>query len=151
MPSLPSCGVKHVCSRCLQRVMGPESLEGIPLLLRDPFPSSILTESLCFIIFVLVAWENSWHLATLPLVSPPNDIWETSAEIPYWCRVTTQIWVVLLIGCTAWEIWFHQSEAISSGSIAKFQLYSQAIVVVGIIMIIIIILLLLLLLLFIII
>ena len=45
-----------------------------------------------------IARENSWHLATLPLVSPPNDTWETSAEIPYcWC-VTTQFWVVLLIG-----------------------------------------------------
>jgi len=44
-----------------------------------------------------LAWENSRHLATLPLVSPPNDVWETSAEIPYWWRVTTQILVVLLI------------------------------------------------------
>ena len=23
-------------------------------------------------------------MATLPLVSPPNNVWETSAEIPYW-------------------------------------------------------------------
>ena len=45
-----------------------------------------------------IAWENSRHLATLPLVSPPNDVWETSAEIPYWWHVTSQIWVVLLIG-----------------------------------------------------
>ena len=37
---------------------------------------------------VTLAWENSRHLATLPLVSPPNDFWETSAEIPYWWRVT---------------------------------------------------------------
>ena len=37
----------------------------------------------------IIAWENSRHLATLPLVSPPNDVWETSAEIPYWWRVTT--------------------------------------------------------------
>ena len=41
-----------------------------------------------------------WHLATLPLVSPPNEVWETSAEIPYWWRATTQIWEVLLIGWT---------------------------------------------------
>ena len=33
-----------------------------------------------------------------PLVSPRNDVWGTSAEIPYWWRVTAQIWVVLLIG-----------------------------------------------------
>ena len=37
--------------------------------------------------------------------------WETSAEIPYWWRVSTQIWVVLLIGRAAQEIWFNQSEA----------------------------------------
>ena len=43
-----------------------------------------------------LACENSRQLATLPLVSPPNDFWETNAEIPYWWRVTTQIWVVLL-------------------------------------------------------
>ena len=45
-----------------------------------------------------IAWENNRHLATVPLVSPPNDVREMNAEIPYsWC-VTTKIWVVLLIG-----------------------------------------------------
>ena len=34
-----------------------------------------------------------------------TDVWETSAEILYWWRVITQIWVVLLIGRAAWEIW----------------------------------------------
>ena len=58
-----------------------------------------------------VAWENSRHLATLQLVSPPNDVWETSAEIPYWWRVTIKIWVMLLIGRATWEIWFNQSQA----------------------------------------
>ena len=48
-------------------------------------------------VVLAVAWENSQHLATLPLLSPPNDVWETRAEIPYWWRVTTQIWVVLLM------------------------------------------------------
>ena len=44
----------------------------------------------------MLAWENSRHLATLPLVvSPPNDVWEKNAEIPYWWRVTIQTWVVL--------------------------------------------------------
>ena len=61
----------------------------------------------------ILAWENSRHLATLPLVFSPNDVWETRAEIPYWWRLgsasdwlnqishaarpirsTTQIWVV---------------------------------------------------------
>ena len=30
-----------------------------------------------------LASENSRHLAMLPLVSPPNDVSEMSAEIPY--------------------------------------------------------------------
>ena len=29
--------------------------------------------------------------ATVQLVSPRDDVWETGAEIPYWWRVTTQI------------------------------------------------------------
>ena len=36
-----------------------------------------------------------WHHHFFPL---QNDIWETTVEIPYWWHVTTQIWVVLLIG-----------------------------------------------------
>ena len=64
-----------------------------------------------------LAWENSQHFTMLPLVSPPSDVWEMSAEIPYWWRISTQIWVVFLIGCAAWEIWFNQSEILSrSGS-----------------------------------
>ena len=62
--------------------------------------------------YLLLVWENSQHLATLPLVSLPNHVWETSAEIPYWWHVITHIWVVLLIGCAAWEIQFNQSEAL---------------------------------------
>ena len=31
-----------------------------------------------------VAWEKSRHFATLAMVSPRNDVWETSAEIPFW-------------------------------------------------------------------
>ena len=59
-----------------------------------------------------LAWENSRHLATLPLVYPPNDVWETSAEIPYWWRVTTQFWVVLLIGWIKFTTRHDQSEAL---------------------------------------
>ena len=48
------------------------------------------------------------QVATSRLVSPRNDVWRTTPEIPYWWRVTTQIWVVLsvvlLIGCAAREI-----------------------------------------------
>ena len=52
-----------------------------------------------------IAWENSRYLTTLPLVSPPNNVWGTSADIRYWSRVPAQIWVVLMIGYAAWEIW----------------------------------------------
>ena len=45
-----------------------------------------------------LAWENSRHFETPPLVSRYNDVRETSADIPYWRRFTTQFWVVLLIG-----------------------------------------------------
>ena len=45
-----------------------------------------------------VARENSWHCVFLPLIFPRNDVWETSAEKPYWWRLTTETWVVLLIG-----------------------------------------------------
>ena len=39
-----------------------------------------------------LAWENSRHLPTLQLVSPPNDVSEMSTETPYWWRLTTQMW-----------------------------------------------------------
>ena len=95
--------------------------------------------------------RSDWHLATLPLVSPPNDVWETSADIPYWWRVTTKIWVVLLICWTQishaarsirsttqiWVVTRHQYGisalvpqtsfgGVTSGSVAKFRLFSQA-------------------------
>ena len=59
-----------------------------------------------------VAGEKSRHFATPPLVSPRNDVWEMNAEIPYWWRVTTQIWEVFLIGRAAGEICFNQSKAL---------------------------------------
>ena len=51
-----------------------------------------------FVWTLILTWESSRHFATSPLVSLRNEAWETSAEIPYWWRVTTQIWIVLLIG-----------------------------------------------------
>ena len=33
-----------------------------------------------------LAWQNSQHFATLPLVWLQNEVWETSAEIPYCLR-----------------------------------------------------------------
>ena len=43
------------------------------------------------------SWESSWHFAMLPaLVSPWNDASVERAQnwIPYWWRVTTQIWEI---------------------------------------------------------
>ena len=69
------------------------------------------------------AWENSQHFAMPPLISLWNVAWETSAEIPYWWRVTTQIrycfWLVVPLvklastnqkqypdlGSNAWSVW----------------------------------------------
>ena len=108
-----------------------------------PQPQSMATK--------MLTWENSQHLAMLLLVSPPNDVWEKSAEIPYWWCLTTQIWVALLIGWIKFPTWHNQSEAFTpiwvvlrhqygisvlvcqtsfggetSGSIAKWWLFSQA-------------------------
>ena len=64
-----------------------------------------------------------------PLVSQWNEVWETSAEIPNWWRVTTQIWGMLLIGRAAWEICFSQSEALSSsGAVTRHQYGISALV-----------------------
>ena len=52
-----------------------------------------LCRTICFSPLPL-AWENSRQFPTLPLVPLWNDIWLRSAEIPYWWRITTQIWVV---------------------------------------------------------
>ena len=62
----------------------------------------------------ILAWENSRLFGTLQTVSQPNDVWETSVEIPYWWRVIWQTWVnrvMLLIGRAMRETCFNQSEA----------------------------------------
>ena len=88
------------------------------------------------------------HFATLSLVSPWNDVSETSAENPYWWRVTTQIlqcfwWLVVPQGKFAstsqkhYPVTCHQhgiSALVSqtsflgetSGGIAKCRLFYQA-------------------------
>ena len=47
-----------------------------------------------------------------------TPVWETSAEIPYWWRVTTQIWLVLLIGWSKLPTRHDQSEAVPSSGIS---------------------------------
>ena len=48
--------------------------------------------------WAFLAWENSRHFSTPSMVSMRHNVWQTSADIPYWRRVTTQMWVVFLIG-----------------------------------------------------
>ena len=57
---------------------------------------------------VYVAWENSRYFTTQPMFSPQNDAWGGNEISNQW-RVTTQIWIVLLIGL---EICFIQSEGV---------------------------------------
>ena len=59
-----------------------------------------------------LAWENSRHFVTLPLVSQRNDVWKTSEEIPYW-RAITQIWVGFLIGWSKFPTRQDQSVALN--------------------------------------
>ena len=72
----------------------------------------------CFV-GMATALENSLHFETPPLVSLRNEV-ETSAEIPYWWRVTTQIWLVLLIGRAAWKIFFGQPYALTRSGQWRF-------------------------------
>ena len=83
---------------------------------------------------------------TPPPASPQNDVCETSTEIPYWWRFTTQIWEELLIGWNllqpirnntqTWVMTRHQygiSALVSqtsfrgetSGDVTKCRLFSQ--------------------------
>ena len=46
-----------------------------------------------------------------------GEVWETSAEIPYWWNITTQVWVVILISWSKIPTQQDQSEALArSGS-----------------------------------
>ena len=56
------------------------------------------------------AWENKPTITNPQLVSPQNKVWRP--EIPYWWRVTTQIWVRLLICWGKFPSRHDQSEAL---------------------------------------
>ena len=98
-----------------------------------------------------LAWENRRNFATTSVVFPRNNVWEMSAETPYWWRVTTQIWVVLPdLSCRVrnllqpirsitqiWVVALHQYgisalisqtlfRAETTGNVAKCRLFSQA-------------------------
>ena len=46
------------------------------------------------------------------MVFSRDDVWRTTAEIPYWWCVTIQIWVVLLIGWSKFPLRHDQSQAL---------------------------------------
>ena len=60
---------------------------------------TVYSKSLFHLTIPVLTWENRRHSATSPLVSTPNDVWKTSAEIHrYRWHGTTQICVVRRIG-----------------------------------------------------
>ena len=50
-----------------------------------------------FAVLPWLGWENSRYFGMPATVSTRHDVPWTSAEIPYWWRATTDIWVVLLV------------------------------------------------------
>ena len=104
---------KRVCSHwcAASTILGPCTgskcehchAKSIPAFIFFPFhlkrsTFGLILINVCHPKCLYLAWENSRHFETPTLVSLWNDVGETSAEIPYWRCVTTQIWVVLLIG-----------------------------------------------------
>ena len=75
----------HLVKRCVHtvEVNNHLTLASLHIIIR--------ASSVAFPLVPSLPWENSRHLVTPPLVFPRNDVWETSTEIPYWWRVTTQI------------------------------------------------------------
>ena len=63
--------------------------------------------------------KTTRHIATPTTVSPRNDVRETSLEIPYGWRVTTQIWIVLLIGWIKFQKPHDKLETLPMGSDAS--------------------------------
>ena len=78
---------------------------------------NVLIEHWPHLIYTLQNKKKTWikcqHEKTADILRrhhwfPRNDVWETSAEIPYWWRVTKQIWVI------DWSCRFNQSEALNT-------------------------------------
>ena len=72
------------------------------------------------------AWENNQHFATPPTVSRRNDVWEASAETPYWWCIITQKWLVTChqyrISALVFQTSFRRETV---GDIAKCWLFSR--------------------------
>ena len=68
----------------------------------------------CFFVLVRVTgiWFLQYQVDSSLRKQLTIDVWETSTEIPYGWRVTTQIWVMLLIGWIKFLMRYDQSEAL---------------------------------------
>ena len=68
----------------------------------------------CFFVLVRVTgiWFLQYQVDSSLRKQLTFDVWETSTEIPYGWRVTTQIWVMLLIGWIKFLMRHDQSEAL---------------------------------------
>ena len=68
----------------------------------------------CFFVLVRVTgiWFLQYQVDSSLRKQLTFDVWETSTEIPYGWRVTTQIWVMLLIGWIKFIMRHDQSEAL---------------------------------------
>ena len=71
--------------------------------------------------------QPTLHDATTGPPPPRNDIWELSAEIPYWWRITTQIWLVTRhqYGISALNSQM-SLRGETRGGVVKCRLFSQA-------------------------
>ena len=68
----------------------------------------------CFFVLVRVTgiWFLQYQVDSSLRKQLTFDVWETSTEIPYGWRVTTQIWVMLLTGWIKFLMRHDQSEAL---------------------------------------
>ena len=100
---------------CLYSVLVRGTIQIWALVLQTSFRGETVSgvaKCSLFLVHLNLARQNRRHFPTPTTVSPRNDVWETSAEIPYWWRVTAKIWLALLIGRAGCEICFNQSEAL---------------------------------------
>ena len=77
-------------------------------------PPALMT-ALLRLVNTITAWENSWHFMTPTLVFPRNDMWDMSAEIPYWWPRQC-FWLVLLYGKFASAYQKHYPDLASDAS-----------------------------------
>ena len=72
-------------------------------------------------------WENSWYFQTLPLISREMTSEDRLQKIPYWWRVTVQIWIVTRHQYGISELLLQPSfRGETNGSVGKSRPFCQA-------------------------